>query len=305
MKKITLFAVMICVNAALIAQEVESYSFKSKNGHEVLPQEGNWAIGVSATSFLQYVGNMASGATTTNNAPTFGNGNGPSVLNGQHNLGGAAFLGKYMLSSKTAVRVRFLANAYSETRREYVAKNSLIINPLAPEFAEDEYTRGVSNFAIGAGLEKRKGNGRLQGIYGAELFVGFLSENRTVSYGNAMNADFTSPNSFNFFGNINNLGGVNYSRTTESNLGNTFYAGARGYVGVEYFVAPRISIGGEVGYSFAFAYNGEASRTDETFDPGSLSAVKVETKLKRNNNLSTFGLGLDNLNAGLNLFFYF
>jgi len=30
MKKITLFAVMIFVNVALMAQEVESYSFKSK-----------------------------------------------------------------------------------------------------------------------------------------------------------------------------------------------------------------------------------------------------------------------------------
>lgn len=305
MKKITLFAVMICVNVALMAQEVESYSFKSKNGHEVLPQKGNWALGVSATSFLQYVGNMASGATTTNNAPVFNNGNGPSILNGQHNLGGASVFGKYMLTGKTAVRVRFLANAYNETRREYVAKNSLITNPLSPEFAEDEYTRGVSNFAVGAGLEKRRGNHRLQGVYGAELFLGFLSETRSVSYGNEMNADFTSPNSTNFFGNINNLGGVNYSRTTDSDLGNTFYAGARGYVGVEYFVAPRISIGAEVGYSLAFAMNGEASRTDETFDPGSLSAVKVETKLKRNANLTTFGMGLDNVNAGLNLFLYF
>ena len=305
MKKNTLFAVMIFVYVALMAQEVESYSFKSKNGHEVLPQKGNWALGVSATSFLQYFGNIASGATSTNNAPVFGNANGPSILNGQHNLGGASVFGKYMLSGKTAVRVRFLANAYNESRSEYVAKNSLINNPLAPEFAEDEYTRGVTNFAIGAGLEKRRGNNRLQGIYGAELFLGYLSESRSVNYGNEMNADFTSPTSTNFFGNINNLGGVNFSRTTELNLGNTFYAGARGYLGIEYFVAPRVSLGAEVGYSLAFAVNGEGSRTDETFDPGSLSATKVETKLMRNSNLTTFGMGLDNVNAGLNLFFYF
>ena len=282
-----------------------SLSFKSKNGHEVLPQKGDWSIGLSASSILQYTGNFFSGATATNNAPTFNNANGPAILNGQHNLGGGAFFGKYMLSSNKAVRARFLTNNYSETRTEYSLQNTLVTNPLIPSFVSDKYNRNISNYLLGVGLEKRRGNTRLQGIYGAELFMGYLSENRTYTYGNEMNLDFTSPNSYNFGGNLNALNGVNYSRSLEQNLGSTFYLGARGYIGAEYFFAPKMSIGLEVGYSLAMATNSDASRIDETFIVTDLKEVQVETKLKRNEGLSTYGLSLDNANAGLNLFLYF
>ena len=122
---------------------------------------------------------------------------------------------------------------------------------------------------------------------------------------NEMNLDFTSPNSYNFGGNLNALNGVNYSRSLEQNLGSTFYLGARCYIGAEYFFAPKMSIGLEVGYSLAMATNSDASRIDETFSVTDLKEVQVETKLKRNEGLSTYGLSLDNANAGLNLFLYF
>jgi hypothetical protein len=245
-----------------------------------------------------------SGATATNTAPSVNNANGATVLGGNVGLG-FGFMGKYMLNGNTAARVRFNATTISETRREYVAANSLITNPLEPVFAEDEYTRMANNYSVALGLEKRKGSTRLQGIYGAEVFLGVFNESREFTYGNAMSADFTSPSSFNFVGNINNLGGVISSRTLEQNFGTQFFMGARGYVGVEYFVAPKISIGAEIGYSLGLLTNGEASRVDETFDPVALAPTKVTTKQKRNQNLSSFGWGLDNFNSNLNMFFYF
>jgi hypothetical protein len=308
MVKKTLIFAMVLLSFASIAQtnlNEKSFSFKSKNGHEVLPQKGDWSIGLSASGLLQYAGNFLNGATATNTAPLFVNANGPAILNSQHNLGGAAFFGKYMLSSNKAIRVRFLLNNFSETKSGYVLENSLITNPLSPNFVIDKYTKNIANCVLGIGLEKRRGNNRLQGIYGAELFLGFLSEASTYSYGNDININFTSPNSSNFGNNLNGLSGVNFSRSLEERLGRTFYMGTRGYIGAEYFFAPKISLGVEVGYSLAMATNSDASRIDETFNASELKTVEVETKLKRNNGFSTFGISLDNANAGLNLFLYF
>lgn len=287
-----------------IAQNETPGSFKSKNGHVVLPEAGNWSFGVSASPFLQYAGNFLSGATSTNTAPNVFHAGAASILGGNLSLGNG-ILGKYMLTNNTAIRVRFNAAFYNETRREWVTENSIISNPLTPSFVEDKYTRTINNYSLAAGLEKRRGNQRLQGIYGGEIFLGFLKETRQFEYGNEISSDFASPASFNFIGNVNNLSGVAFSRTTAQDLGSQFYAGARGYVGVEYFVAPKISIGAELGYSIGFLTNGNASRTDETLDPVSLKPVEVETKLKRNSNLNGFGFGLDNMNSSLNLFFYF
>ena len=306
--KIILGFAMILLSVSTKAQNNAndvSLSFKSKNGHEVLPQKGDWSIGLSASGILQYTGNFFNGSTATNNAPAIVNANGPTILNGQHNLGGGAFFGKYMLSSQKALRTRFLINNYSETRTEYSLQNTLVTNPLLPNFVTDKYNKNTANYLLGIGLEKRKGNTRLQGIYGAEFFMGYLSENRTYTYGNDINLDFTSPNSYNFGNNINTLNGVNYSRAVEQNSGSSFYLGARGYIGAEYFFAPKMSIGLEVGYSLAVATTSEARRVDETFSISELKEVQVETKLGRNNGLSTYGLSLDNANAGLNLFLYF
>ena len=127
-----------------------------------------------------------------------------------------------------------------------------------------------------------------------------------MTYGNAMDADFNAPQSTNF----NTGGGVGGSfaasnRVIERDLGASFFMGARGFVGVEYFIAPKISLGAEVGYTLGFQLNGQQRFVNETFDGGNNQAVNVESKTYRNQGLRSFGMGLDNVNAGLNLFFYF
>lgn len=304
MRRYILSAAVIVFATCTMAQN-ESTGFKSKNGHVVLPEKGNWSIGISANPFLQYAGNFLNGATATNAAPFVNHANAADILNGNLNLG-AGFLGKYMLEADMAVRVRFNASTYNETRKEWVAENSFITNPLTPSFVEDKMERTLNNYNLSVGLEKRKGSStRLQGIYGAEVFIGYLNETRSFDYGNQMSSDFASPASFNFIGNVNNLAGVPFSRTTEQNVGGRFYVGARAFIGVEYFVAPKISLGAEMGYAAGFMTHGDASRTDETLSPETLTAVEVTTKLKRNQNLTGFGWGLDNFNSNINLFFYF
>lgn len=304
MKKHFIQAAFLLSFSSLMAQT--ETSFKSKNGHEVLPKAGEWSLGLSATPFLQYAGNLFSGSTSTNAAPAANNANAPFIQQLGNNLGGVAVVGKYMKTANFAYRVRFQANVYSNTYNNFVTANSLTPNPLLPEFAEDKQVVNTNAFLLGAGFEKRRGTGRLQGIYGAELIVGFNSSKESMTYGNAMDADFNAPQSTNF----NTGGGVGGSfaasnRVIERDLGASFFMGARGFVGVEYFIAPKISLGAEVGYTLGFQLNGQQRFVNETFDGGNNQAVNVESKTYRNQGLRSFGMGLDNVNAGLNLFFYF
>lgn len=301
MKKISLYAVLLLSGFAASAQSGSDNSFKSKNGHEVLPQAGEWGLGLTATTFLNYAGNLLSGGVNT--APTIQNGSGSNILNNQVNLGQGIY-GKYMLNANTAIRVRFLANYSSETFSNFVRKDELNANALLPSYVED--TRNVRTAAhmIAAGLEKRRGQGRLQGVYGGEFFLGYSRTRNTTEYGNAMNVDFTRPTSTRAYSG-DALTDNPVSRELERNNGTLFFTGVRGFIGVEYFIAPKISLGGEVGYSFGILSQGDGFVVNETFDNGNLEAVKVETKIKRGAGISSTGFGVDNANANINLSFYF
>lgn len=302
MKKLSIYAVLLLSGFAASAQSGGDNSFKSKNGHEVLPQSGEWALGLSATPFLNFAGNSMSGFTGFNNSPVVQNGNGATILNNQLGLGQGLF-GKYMLDGSTAIRVRFMANYTSETFSNFVRKDELNPNEFLPSFVED--TRNVRSSAhmIAAGIEKRRGEGRLQGVYGGEFFLGYSRVRQTTEYGNPMNIDFNAPTT------TTNLPGTFSQRESirevERDFGARFFTGVRGFIGVEYFIAPKISLGAEVGYSFGFVRDGDGYILNERFDNGNLEAVKVETKTQRNNGISSTGFGLDNTNANINLLFYF
>ena len=63
-KSITILAFAFGITGAF-AQDLTS-----KKGEPILPEAGDWAIGIDATPFLNYAGNFF-GKTTNNNAPTF------------------------------------------------------------------------------------------------------------------------------------------------------------------------------------------------------------------------------------------
>ena len=94
-------------------------------------------------------------------------------------------------------------------------------------------------------------------------------------------------------------------RTVSERNNNSVFLGLRGYVGVEYFFAPKMSIGGEFGYTAGFRTQGRGLITTETWDSGATQVRKIETEVFRNNGLNSIGIGTDNLNGAINLLFYF
>lgn len=287
-------------DANVTAGEKE-HSFKSIKGHEVLPQKGEWSIGISASGFLSYMGNLANG-NSMNSAPSFTAASGPSAF-AIGNIGGMAVTGKYMKSATLAYRVRFQANAGSTTLRNNVVKSVLTPDPLNPVYVQDEMITDAHVVLLGAGFEKRRGSGRVQGIYGAEVLAGFSGSKSVMNYGNGMSIDFNAPLSTSDF---NSGSAMNMAiRTREVYSGPSMLLGARAFAGVEYFVAPKISIGGEFGYTLGFSTTGKGYISSEQWYSGNNSIANVTRDTYPSRGLRSFGAGLDNINAGLSLQFYF
>jgi hypothetical protein len=287
--------------AQATTQDADNQSFKSVHGHEVLPQKGDCALGISATGFLNYIGNMMNNGTA-NNAPAFNSANGPQAF-AIGNLGGVALMGKYMKTATTAYRVRFQLNAGNNTYSNNVLKSEITPDPLNPHYVQDKMSVNAFVALLGAGIEKRRGHGRVQGFYGAEALLGFSGKTTKYTYGNGFDASFTSPLSTTDFA----LGTTANQtvRLKESSTGTSFLLGVRAFTGVEYFFAPKMSLGGEIGYSLGFSTNGKGYMTSETWYSGTNVTANVTKDTYPNSGLMSWGIGLDNINAGINLHFYF
>lgn len=248
----------------------------SKCGAKVLPESGDWSIAVDAGPFFEYVGNFFNN-TSNNAAPTWGSWNDPYVI-----------VGKYMADDQTAYRAIFAVEKYRSYETAKVTKAEAL--PLAPtyfgdsvNFVDDTRRHSSGGLVIGGGYEKRRGHGRLQGSYGGEILFAFQgSSNTEFTYGNALtqnptgnqpnvnpddltyNTSFGGDNYVSFLNDPIDISNIDRARLLERNVGSTFGFGIRGFIGVEYFFVPKMSIGGEFGWGLGWMKQGMVSETWET-----------------------------------------
>lgn len=99
----------------------------------------------------------------------------------------------------------------------------------------------TNNFDItlGGGIEMRQGKGRLQGVYGPMA---------TISLGSG-----STENSYD--------GNAPAMAVTEQKDGSSFGIGVGVFGGVEYFFAPKISLGAEIAWGINFSSTGESETT--------------------------------------------
>ena len=282
MKKLLLSFALATAVVAVNAQDMTS-----KRGVPILPEADEWALGIDATPFLEYAGNLFT--DTQNDGPSFDFTRNNTLWFKKVRDEGFHYRG--------LLRIGFGSNT---------TQNNVRLDPdtmTIPVYVNDERKTSSMNITIGAGFEKRRGKGRLQGYYGPELSVSFGSSSTEFTYGNTFSADNETPTITTNFDIGNDPGTASGSRTTEINDGSTFGIGLRGFVGLEYFFAPKLSIGGEFGWGLMLSSTGEGETITETWDPFNDRLI-VRTNPNPGKE-SSFGIDTDNMGGAIRLVGYF
>lgn len=244
MKKLSILVGALTLTSSLFAQDLTS-----KKGENYLPEQGDWALGIDAVPFLNYFGNFI-GGNGLNVAPTWGYATNNNTI-----------VGKYFVEEKMAYRgaLRIGFGSQSETVMvaDRGADNSAVQYPAFDAMKENKMSASYNSIGLAGGLEWRKGTTRLQGFYGGELGFMIAGGGEKYTYGNALNADVNEPahidvDAADDFGtNLVNDSYGNSARVITSK-NSTFGLGLRGFIGVEYFIVPKLSVGGEFGWGLGF-----------------------------------------------------
>ena len=164
-----------------------------------------------------------------------------------------SFVGKKFIDAKSAYRV--VANL------GFGSNNNA--GGVVSGYAFGAYKASTFNLTAGVGKEWRRGSTRLQGFYGADALVGFSSTKWTE----------------------NGAPKQTYDVGTSLNLGVT------GFIGAEYFLFPKISIGAQYNYGLQIASNGaskysatgvpevEVSKSSSNFNLGNVTSASMNLTL--------------------------
>jgi hypothetical protein len=286
MKKllIVLFAAgVFSVNAQDATTTTASGPIMSKRGFPILPQGGDWSVSFDAVPVLKFVGNAFSNAGNNTISAAFPSTNTITV--------------RKFKDDNTAYRGMVRFDLGTKTQKANVTNDAAkAADPNSTETLTDKEVSKNSNIQIGGGLEKRKGIGRVQGIYGAMAMIGITGGSSKYTYGNGFAANNPTPTSNNFDGNAVASG----TRTTEKHTGTGFNIGVVGFIGAEYFIAPKISLGAEFQWGPSFAVTGKTTSTVDTWT----TALKTTTTTTSAGG-SSFGFATTNVSSSINLNFFF
>lgn len=275
MKKVLFFGCFLIYGTALFAQS----EFYNKNGKEILPRESDFSIGIDATPFFSYLGNI------------FNN----SENNRLDSIGGQipfTISGKYFLRDHMAIRASIGARFSNFSSKAFVDDLSNADTALT---LSDETINKAIRIAIGGGLEFRRGHGRLQAFYGPQVTVLYSKASTEFNYGNDLSE-------------IAPAGTPSFAaRLAEQKQGDILDIELGGFVGVEYFFAPKISIATEFGISFRYVNQNEGEVILETFERTNLIIIPIENRSQITNRTPGFSLlELDTKpTAAISLNFYF
>lgn len=236
MKKLLFLITSLAVSSCIFAQEI----LVSKKGTPILPEKGDWAVTINANPFLDYLGNFI-GSNKSNNAPFL------YLLNSTNSI-----VGKHFIDPSKAKRYGFyIYNVNKENTSKTISLSDLQKFGITPTKYRDDITKeSIFNIALTTGTEHRRGNTRLQGYYGSEAGLLLSGGKKSYSYGYPLSETYLN------------------SRPIEDKYGLTFGFGLRGFFGAEYFVFPKISIGGELGWAAILTIRGEGHRITESVNQG-------------------------------------
>jgi hypothetical protein len=249
----------------------------SKKGIPILPQKGDWAIGIDAQPFTEIFNSNSSMQWDF--------------------ISDATLIGKKFIADNLAHRAKFRIGFHSDDYEAFEIQDGQII-PDPTITITDKQTINSLAITLGYGLERRSGYGRLQAIYGGEVFFNIGNYNESYEYGNPFSMTNPEPTTHNFGYNIPESG----KRIVYAEDGTTFGGTLRPFLGIEFFVGPKISVGGEFGYGITYYSAGEGKTKVASWD-ASVNDIKHE--IFKTGGSKGFDIDTDNFNGAIFLMFHF
>ena len=311
MKKITTIVFILCLISNSYAQDA---GLTSKKGESILPVEKDWGIAIDANPFLNYVGNLF-GKSASNSAPTW------NYLTTNQTI-----TGRYFIDAQTVIRATLRIGFSSATTGSMaINRMNAALSPTANGYpnaapmVENTLKRSGNTIGLAGGIEKRKGKTRLQGYYGGEFGFYLSGGKDKYTYGNKLAVNIPSVvagssqsvtvNAGDDLGTGNVVvaasviqGGVGSARITERKNGTVFSLGLRGFIGAEYFIFPKMSIGGEFGWGLNFSTTGVTTTDYQSVGNPNSAALNnindiISTTKVKGSKQSNFALDTDGKNS--------
>lgn len=263
MKKTLLTGVLVLAVLKLAsAQE----PLKNKQGIIITPEPKEFGLSIDAVPILRYAGSLFNDSNEEPSAQF--SASSPLTISGlyvaRENF---AYRAKVRIGV-TSVKVDTLVARAGSTNPNETVANS---------------TRNTeTNFAIGGGMQWWRGKARVKGYYGGELLFAITTDKTNYEYGNALSSENQA------------------TRIKSVKQGNAFGFHLRGFVGVEYFFAAKMSVSAEFGWGPALLSIGKGELQEESWNGSG-----VDVRVSNTGKSSAFNWDNDNANGAINLNFYF
>ena len=299
-KRIILLMSLILMGFSVIAQEitenieVQIKPKKEKKEKFLLPEKGNWAVGVDMVPLLRTLGTV------------FWGGSNPMGFQGTPYFQGIPYpnvsiVTKYMVSNKCAIRANLGATIVSTTVGDNVRDDAaFFIDNTTAAKVTDYVETNAYGASVALGAEYRCGKKRVVGIFGGDLLFGYHAASITYTYGNVMNDVNQKPTTNQPY--FPTTTSPNTRALFQKNAG-AISAGVQLTSGVEVFVAPKIAIGGQVNLSYVFTYNRQTYREAEGYNELSGNVEQrtdIQTPAGWSHRFNT-----NNIGGALYMIFYF
>ncbi len=296
MKKVILTAFSLLLTLGLFAQDAPIQAEESAKSGDVsyLPEAGDFSIGFTIDPIATFVGNMFNGNTSNKLKPLHGEGlNNPC----------ASIMGKYLLQDNFAIKANIGFIISSVNEQYYVSDDAaLMLDPLSKAKVLDSKVSNSYGGSISFGAEYRLGKRKVQGIFGGGLLYSFQTSNTTYSYGNGITEINQRPTS-EFAYSAYSTAIPNSRVLSDFSTKGTHTVGLYGNIGVEWFVAPKISLGADVNLCLLYTITPDCYKTVEGYNVFTQEIEKT-TQLESPMN-SAFEFGIRNIGANLFINFYF
>lgn len=297
--KFLALAALTLVSAAAKSQETEV---------QYTPKTGDYAISINAIPMTQYIGQFFNAAGANNYAEFGGQayiGNNVNTVEFQKINPLMSISGKYFLDKETAVRVN-LGLIYQRTFTKTYSDDDAAhkVDPFSKDKVIDTKLVKNTGMSLMAGIEKRAGKERLQGVYGAGLLFAVNNRVDKYTYGNAITDINQHPSESNGGSLPAPLDGFSYNRALKNyNFAPSLHAGIVTFVGVEYFIIPKMSVGGEVNFTALASFDRAQYQELEGFSTVDVARREWTELVSPSSNTITIGTG--NIGANVTLSFYF